>query len=62
MNNLAPRLGVTWDPGSDGRTVVRAGYGIYYDQINTTTMRGVVAGYPGLHHHADRQRRAVRAA
>ncbi len=48
MNNLAPRLGVTWDPGSDGRTVVRAGYGIYYDQINTTTMRGVVAGYPGF--------------
>ena len=28
--------------------VVRAGYGIYYDQINTTTMRGVVAGYPGF--------------
>ena len=47
-NNIAPRLGVTWDPGSDGRTVVRAGYGIYYDQINTTTMRGIVAGYPGF--------------
>jgi hypothetical protein len=48
MNNIAPRLGVTWDPWSDGRMVVRAGYGIYYDQINTTTMRGVVAGYPGF--------------
>ena len=48
MNNLAPRLGVTWDPANNGRTVVRAGYGIYYDQINTTTMRGVVAGYPGF--------------
>ena len=48
MNNIAPRLGLTWDPGSDGRTVVRAGYGIYYDQINTTTMRGIVAGYPGF--------------
>jgi hypothetical protein len=47
-NNLAPRLGVTWDPWSDGRMVVRGGYGIYYDQINTTTMRGVVAGYPGF--------------
>ena len=47
-NNMAPRLGLTWDPWSDGRTVVRAGYGIYYDQINTTTMRGVVAGYPGF--------------
>lgn len=48
LNNIAPRLGVTWDPTQDGRTVLRAGYGIYYDQINTTTMRGVVAGYPGF--------------
>lgn len=47
-NNIAPRLGVTWDPLGNGRTVVRGGYGIYYDQINTTTMRGVVAGYPGF--------------
>lgn len=48
LNNIAPRLGLTWDPMSNGRTVVRGGYGIYYDQINTTTMRGVVAGYPGF--------------
>jgi hypothetical protein len=48
LNNIAPRLGLTWDPMSNGRTVVRAGYGIYYDQINTTTMRGIVAGYPGF--------------
>jgi hypothetical protein len=48
LNNFAPRLGVTWDLSGKGRTVVRAGYGIYYDQINTTTMRGVVAGYPNF--------------
>ncbi|MGE3273637.1 MAG: carboxypeptidase regulatory-like domain-containing protein [Vicinamibacterales bacterium] len=47
-NNVAPRLGVTWDPSHAGTTVVRAGYGIYYDQINTTTLRSVVAGYPGF--------------
>ncbi|MFN8059721.1 MAG: carboxypeptidase regulatory-like domain-containing protein [Vicinamibacterales bacterium] len=48
LNNFAPRVGLTWDPTSSGRLVIRAGYGIYYDQINTTTLRGVVAGYPGF--------------
>jgi len=31
-NNLGPRLGVVWDPFDDGRTAVRSGYGLYYDQ------------------------------
>jgi hypothetical protein len=31
-NNWAPRLGFAWTVGSDGNTVVRAGYGVYYDQ------------------------------
>jgi hypothetical protein len=32
--NFAPRAGLAWDPFGTGRTVVRAGAGIVYEQVN----------------------------
>jgi outer membrane receptor protein involved in Fe transport len=30
-NNVAPRIGLAWDPHNDGKTVFRASYGLFYD-------------------------------
>jgi hypothetical protein len=30
-NNIQPRIGAAWDPKGDGKTVVRASYGMFYD-------------------------------
>ena len=39
-NNIAPRVGVAWDVHDDGRSVVRAGYGIIYFNIQNGTGDG----------------------
>jgi len=30
-NNIQPRVGVAWDPNGNGKTVVRASFGMFYD-------------------------------
>jgi|HubBroStandDraft_6_1064221.scaffolds.fasta_scaffold04246_3 hypothetical protein len=31
--NFAPQLGIAWDPRNSGKTVVRAGIGLYYENV-----------------------------
>ncbi len=32
-NNIAPRVAFSWDPFGDHKTVIRAGYGLFYSQV-----------------------------
>ena len=44
-NNFAPRLGLAWRPGHR-TTVVRGGYGVYYDQSSLATGEGLYFNAP----------------
>jgi len=47
LTNFSPRIGLSWDPKNNGKTVVRLGYGLFVDQLWTETMRSIIQGYPG---------------
>ena len=47
LNNLAPRFGIAWDMNGDGRTVIRGGYGMYYNHISGTSVHAAEAPWTG---------------
>ncbi len=48
LNNFGPRLGLAWDPTGQGKFVVRAGFGMLYDEINTYILYGVEDNPPAF--------------
>jgi len=46
MNNFSPRIGIAWDAFGNGRTVVRAGVGWFYDQLPSNYMSQLMYNRP----------------
>jgi outer membrane receptor protein involved in Fe transport len=41
-NNFAPRVSVAWAPGRERKTVLRAGFGIFYDRLRPGVLQDVL--------------------
>lgn len=46
LNNFAPRIGFSYDPFGKGKTVIRAAFGVYYDQPVTNIVTGLASNPP----------------
>ena len=48
-NNLAPSVGVAWDPKGDGRSVIRGNYRMAFDRLNTFLLSSTIfQSIPGI--------------
>ncbi len=47
LGAFAPRFGITWSPGDSSKMVVRAGYGLAFDPVNSFQVTSVATAVPG---------------